>query len=795
MKLKIFSTAFISLVWISFPQNIIGCGPGIDPYDYYTSFMHPYLPETKAYQPFYYTGYSFLYEEQEPASPPEILANEWAGFCGMPVTDKDALNFVTKFTPDELKKLYSHIEKKQPLVATPGVKGNTMTGYFTRSKDLEGLGYIMYAKQVEPFVTGDYNNWEAISRDSVKMDKLIRNGKQLYNAAKNDFYKLKYGYQVLRLAHYSQNYNDAIKYYDELVGTNNTQSVLQPMSLALKAGALFHTGKQKEAAYLFSKAFSAGEAKRVSNYISFNWAVDAKASRDEYLQLCKNDKEKADMLALFALGNAGSEIAAMKAIFQLNPKADVLQVLAVREINKMEENYFSPALQKQSGGKTFFYNWNEMAGDSAMKVNKTQTEKLQSFLHSTAASGKVNNPALFEVGAAYCALMLRDFKTSRSFLGNAKAMTMSSKLNDQWQLTNLLLNINDANKLDVSFEQQILPSVKWLAQKALADKSTDKSWQGSPWKIFYRNLMSEVVAKRYRQQGDKYKEALAIGSAEYIMNGGIKNEYSAWGLEFMRSNLESREVSDLYKLMASGTKSAYESFLIQNNSIGLNHVIDFAGTAYLRDNQYQEAINWFAKSGGAATQVSKDPFKELFYDQEEMLTGEKVKTTKLAFAKEMMRLQGLVKTDKAKAAGHLYKMALGFYNTTYYGYAWELVEYGRSGVDGYHIPKDANEFQKNYYGAYKAHDYFKMAMDASPDKEFKAKCLFMMAKCSQKQIRRPQYEDFNYNWENYDAGLKTYNPAFMNNKYFPQLKKEFGSTAFYKEIFNTCSYLRDFDIK
>src|SRR5690606_4239890 len=115
MKLKIFFAACISTAWISFPQNIIGCGPGIDPYDYYTSFISTHLAETKAYQPFYYTGYNFLYDEQEPVNTTEVLANEWAAYCGKPVTDKDALQFVTVFKHDELKKLYNHIDKKQPL--------------------------------------------------------------------------------------------------------------------------------------------------------------------------------------------------------------------------------------------------------------------------------------------------------------------------------------------------------------------------------------------------------------------------------------------------------------------------------------------------------------------------------------------------------------------------------------------------------------------------------------------------------------------------------------------------------
>jgi hypothetical protein len=52
---------------------------------------------------------------------------------------------------------------------------------------------------------------------------------------------------------------------------------------------------------------------------------------------------------------------------------------------------------------------------------------------------------------------------------------------------------------------------------------------------------------------------------------------------------------------------------------------------------------------------------------------------------------------------------------------------------------------------------------------FKARCLFMMAKCSQKQIQKPQYFSFNYNWNKLDAAEKVYWPKFTSNIYFPEL--------------------------
>jgi len=68
----------------------------------------------------------------------------------------------------------------------------------------------------------------------------------------------------------------------------------------------------------------------------------------------------------------------------------------------------------------------------------------------------------------------------------------------------------------------------------------------------------------------------------------------------------------------------------------------------------------------------------------------------------------------------------------------------------------------------------------------------MMAKCSQKQIHKPQYDEFANKYDEMDIAEKKYFDNFKHNKYFPQLVKEYGNTPFYKEAFNSCSYLSDF---
>ncbi|MBL0198694.1 MAG: hypothetical protein IPP81_00525 [Chitinophagaceae bacterium] len=792
MNWKAFITACISTAIISLPQNIIGCGPDADPYDYYTSFFHQNLPEAQGYRPFYYIGYQSFYDDAEPTDVTDVLADEWITYCGHSVQKADAKKLVNKFAWKDLNNLYYNLEKNQPLKIPDSVKQNSMTAYFIQSKDLEALGYILYAKQVEPYVTGGEGDWNAPARDSLKMAKLIKNGQQLYAVAKKDIFKQKYAYQFLRLAHYSERYTDVINWYDEFAARTTSNSVLQPLTLALKAGALFHTGQQKEAAYLFSKVFAASTAKRISNYLGFNWSVDRKANKNDYLDMCKGDKERAAMLALFALSSSDNSLPDMKEIFRLNPASEELEVLVVREINKLEEKYLTPAMLKVPGGKPFYFTWEDESKDSVMRESEKEVTSLASFLNDAAQSKSISNAGLFETAAGYAAYMTRDYTTAKKYLADAEKMPLTQKVKDQWALTNLLVTINEKDKIDAAFEEQLLPSLQWIAEKVKAEKAvTLNYWQVQQWRSIYRNLMSEVLAKRYHEQGDLAKETLCIGAADHMMKGQQNYYGSVNGIDFLRNNLMSKDVEKLYTLLTTNQPNKFESYLFAHNSVTKKEVVDFAGTSYVREYDYTKAIEWFKKSSDKKA-ITKNPFIDVLYDVEEQLADEKkFSTTKLAFAQEMLKLEQQTR-QPAMAAKSFYKMALGMYNITYYGHTWEMVQYYRSGSDGYYIPENGTAFQKEYYGAFKAKEYFEKAMDAGTDKNFKARCLFMMAKCAQKQVHQPQYSEYKTNWDKYDEDQKAYWAKFKANTYFPQFVKEYGNTAFYKEAFSSCSYLRDF---
>ena len=82
MTLKSLLIAFANCLLIAFPQNMIGCGPDIDEYDYHTGFSCATFRMICHLRPFYYSNYSFLYDSFEETPAEELLTKEWAEYCG-----------------------------------------------------------------------------------------------------------------------------------------------------------------------------------------------------------------------------------------------------------------------------------------------------------------------------------------------------------------------------------------------------------------------------------------------------------------------------------------------------------------------------------------------------------------------------------------------------------------------------------------------------------------------------------------------------------------------------------------
>jgi hypothetical protein len=807
MNWKFFITAFVSLFILVFPQNIIGCGGAdYDPYDYYTSFFSKKLTGDESHRPFYYTALRFMNDWGEPISTKEATSAEWVGYSNHEATKKDVQEFVLTYPYKHLSNLYYHLEKKQPLTLPDSAKKNSFTKWFMKTKDLEALGYLMYAKQVEPFVIGDEDSWGDVNRDAVKMNKLIANGIQLWKAGKKDFTKLRYGYQVIRLGHYNQQYSNCISDYDLYVKNNPTKSILQDLSLSLRAGALKHIGKKDEAAYEFSKVFARERVKRRSNYLSFFFTTREEnnqlaVTKENVLRYCKNNAEKANVTGMFLLSSAANTLPSLEQMYKLDAGNALLELMTIRAINRLEELYLTPSIKKLKGDPQLYsyyrfdFDANEKAYDSIYRASEQEAKAMITFCHKLAQDAKVPNRGLYETAAAYAAYISNNIQLAKTLLSSAETLNLNGQLKDQCMLTKLLVTLTEQPTINAAFEEQLLPSVQWIESKAKKDDE---------WKVFYRNLFTEILANRYRQQQDIMKEVLCIGAAEKIMmNPEWANAGYYYGsnkaVTFLRSEINSKEVEKLYALMQSSSKTRWEAYLTVNNSFTKDDVSDIAGTAYLREFDFTNAERWFKqvspayyKSEPYQTNLAANPFADLIYDTHAPTDQDTKTYTKLSFVQTMKALQTKAsvgsKEEKAKA---IYQMANGLYQMSYWGNSWMLVEYGWSGNDGLSATYKEGTWQREYFGIFTAEKFYLQAKELSGDVNIKARCIWMAAKCSQKQYIVPAYSAYT-DYDLYDKATGQYAKDIKKNKYFHEFVSTYRKTNFYTEVFNSCVYLKDY---
>ena len=136
-------------------------------------------------------------------------------------------------------------------------------------------------------------------------------------------------------------------------------------------------------------------------------------------------------------------------------------------------------------------------------------------------------------------------------------------------------------------------------------------------------------------------------------------------------------------------------------------------------------------------------------------------------------------------------MANGIYQSSYWGNSWMLQDYWWSGNDGLNNKHKEGSWQKEYYGVFKAEQLYLKAKELSKDENFKARCVWMASKCSQKQNIIPGYGDF-ADYDLYDKASAYYAKNIRKNKYYAEFSEGYGKTSFFKEVFNNCVYLKDY---
>ena len=254
--------------------------------------------------------------------------------------------------------------------ANPILPENKLIQYWAKNPDRTAIEYLIYAKECEPFATSYKYYWqEEDPRDHSTMQTLLERGKKLYAGINNVAIKMRYAYQIVRLAHYMEDYPKVLDLFDEFVKPLGTQSYMYYRALEHKAGALVTIG-DPEAFRFLAIVFDQLPDRRRSSVIGLN-RINNQETWNEALDFCQTKGERAALHAMRAYLKAGDNLDEINNILDVDNQSPYIELLVVREIKNIEREVYSvfqnrlPSYYRNYGHLQLFYAACEQAASYA----------------------------------------------------------------------------------------------------------------------------------------------------------------------------------------------------------------------------------------------------------------------------------------------------------------------------------------------------------------------------------------------------------------------------------------------
>lgn len=811
-RLSIAFSAFTAVYFAEIAINI-ACGPEPDPYDYYVSFFHNDTP-SDAYIPFSFTGLRFLYDETEPESEALINSREWADYFEKAVDAADvaAVMYHTDPATDTIINRYLG-DNTFPL--PDSLSRNTYLRALATHSDARN--YYRFAKEAEPFAVVTYQNyWDPNPRDTMDTAAMEALGDRAAGIAamlrQDEFIRLRYAYQAARMYHYAGAYRRCAAVYDQYIAPAHVNSAAKGWALSLKAGAIRRLGDPATAAYLFSQVFTERPERRVQAYKNFHYI---EVTTDEVLAQAKTDDERAAILAIQAFNNTDFDAQALASVYELAPRNPLVGVLLTREINKLE-SHLTEASPYYNGGWWSGYS----ESDSVISRAHLHAVWIIDFAGRIAAENRYAESALGSIAEAYVHWLLGDMPAASASLAAEDTELLPQRLADQYRIVELLVQIRMMETSGELNEQAMLPALQWLEQKRKHEFEEAKKQYGESYHWFWSldlrfnrtatNLYQSVLAPHFMQQGDTAMAALMMWQGDPpqpitdTVAAGLYARMSWPTQAFWQEQLQPASLEQLAEWGRGGLDRPWAVLVDQLlDAWDSDDYWDLLGTAYLRLHDYQAASAAFSHLSPDFTQ---EPVVNWYSMEEEILWPDPFVTTirdypkqsgdtalsKANFATAMTDLLRRIDEDPANAAEYYFQLANGVYQTGAFGNSWQMISYSWTSSDNY--VKGGYYYSGDFHEARQAATWYAKARELSDNREFQAKCTFMLAKCEQKLYQFDSISDY-YQQRGFYWSRDQPDPFWVfsqRNRYFKELRGQYLDTDFARIAVAECTYLADF---
>lgn len=648
------------------------------------------------------------------------------------------------------------------------LQGNTFAQYLRRLGCDETVDYLLYAKSCEPYVTAT-NPWERREPNVAAMQGLIDEGKRAFRNAGSDYVRLRYAYQLIRLAHYSRQYQLALDLYEELLPLidmpmmeSGRYSIIYYWILGHKAGALRRLGKHVEASYIYSIIFRECPSRRISAFQSFYIRTDEEW--EACLRLCQSDEERANLYALRAFSADARVLDEMERIYQYDPKHPDLEILLVREMQKLEKDLLGTEFN-------FHRRDNRIRHKIPRPFAGTYVISLRKFVHRLHTEGEVARPELWELAEGYLQLLASDFYAAGLIFQRVSPKINNKNLRHQLDIMRLVLEIASIQEITTEVEK-----------RAYELQKKDKLYRSlRPFGLLLRDKFGYL----YSLQGRPGK--------------AFRSHHS---LRDLKLNPQLDIIDDLLRICLDPDRNVFERLFIEDEQGRMitYQLYNTKAMLLMQEGQLEAAYGVFR----TIPRTEWDnfgrfaPFVPMYND---CVHCERTSDSSSLFNRGelievLLDYEFKSRADLENNARYYYFLGIAHYNMSYFGSNWDVMDHFRSGVSWSQLGKgDVFPYGNTPYGnreslnMNKAMYYFEQARLFSKNRELAARATFMASKCELNQY---------YTSGDYIAPPCCNRIPEVPDRWrtqFKRLKNEFSDTEFYLYVLEECLYFRAYALK
>lgn len=772
-------------IFIIFLTKSWACG-GWDYYDRYSPIFSQELINDERYLPFLWDPYAAYYTDNRKTNIRNANIEEWQKYLN--ISYDNAYYLVFKASEDDIATLLEGktIQTEELKFATPQ--------FSAQYKD--ALEYLRTAKEMEPYmcISGAFeDNWNyydggtSQTVDELDYDLYTLQLQAAYKKAKDKEIKLRYGYQLVRLAHYKRNYNESIQFFDRYVEPLNLKSEIYYYALSQRAGAVRGTGNIIAANSLYFKVFAnSSDLKEMAlTSINFNENVDF----ERFMQSAQTLQEKNDADLLLGFISFSNPLACAEKIINRSPDAIQAKVLLTRALAEIEDGIINPLDLAWTDEKMTEYTDRRYP---ILKKNK------QGFLQNTirlvtrqTSNEQLKDKDFWYLAAAYLHYLNRNYTVAESNLN--KVQSRDVRYQEQKQILALITDVGKETTITDEVECRLFGKYNSI----LTGETTE---QGIGRATFFVN---NILANRYYNQRNYAKSFM------------IHNTMNSLDV-----NPQMELLDEIEAFVKKENKNPYETYLTNNFKVGdskdktisvLDYIAYMKGIIYLTNDDLDLALEKFkaSKYSDKTEWISTDVFGynsiECFWCNDNMKTdylnefayiGSLKKIDEKQLVEILQKLKKEVTNGGERGAKANYLLGNFFYNVTTTGYYRAFLRFGYFGLyrDCFFNKGQKNDIYNNLITMEDiptyfenrvdiANNYLQKAYNSATNNELKARIAFALSKCEQEM----HYQKFSDNYEGWSPKYDEDWVMISNRRYFAELMK-YRNTKFFDEVYTNCKY-------